>query len=285
MTVRDCLHHFTERLEAAGLKGSRVEVEWLLEYLLETPRFRLLLDPEREVPPAVMDRLDGLIARRIRRVPLQYLIGSVNFCGLELEVGPEVLVPRPETEQLAELAWRFLGSRAPRPAALDWGTGSGCVAIALAVHNPQAVCLALDISGAALKIARRNARRHRVLNRIEFLQSRGFSALRPARRFDLIVSNPPYIPTGQIGDLPLEVREYEPPAALDGGADGLECFRVLEQQARSRLKPSGRLMAEFGEGQEAELLRLFGPPAWRACTTQRDYSGTPRFLVAESGDS
>jgi release factor glutamine methyltransferase len=235
--------------------------------------------------------LRELVKRRGGREPLQHLTGSVSFCGLELEVTSDVLIPRQETEILAEEGWRFLNeqlktnsnndntSNAPATA-LDFGTGSGCLAIALAVHCPDLRVVALEISEKALEVARRNALHHAVLDRIDFLSGDGLSALPKTVNFDLILANPPYIPTGEIEHLEPEVRDHDPRCALDGGSDGLLFYRQLAAEAGELLKPGGKLMSEFGDGQEAAVADLFELQNWIVERIVKDYTQRPRILIA-----
>src|SRR5581483_6440287 len=179
------------------------------------------------------------------------------------------------------LGWQFLNSNSPTPpSALDFGTGSGCLAIASAVKSPAAQVSAVDISPDALAVARQNAARHQVESRIQFFAGDGFAALPSGAQFDLIVANPPYIPSQEIGTLEPEVRDHDPRLALDGGADGLEFYRRLAGEAGAFLKPGGRIMLEFGDGQEGAIQNLFGQQKWIVEAVKTDYSGRPRILIA-----
>ena len=165
-------------------------------------------------------------------------------------------------------------------AALDFGTGSGCLAIALATRCPAARIWAIDVSTAALAVARRNTACHRLDDRIQFFPGDGFGALPGAQAFDLIVSNPPYIPSAEIAGLQPEVRDFEPREALDGGADGLDYYRRLAVEAAPWLHPDGRLMVEFGDGQADLLREIFGAQKWVVEAVRADYTQRPRILVA-----
>jgi release factor glutamine methyltransferase len=208
----------------------------------------------------------------------------VNFLGLELAVTRDALIPRPETEQLVELAAKHLAScnagQAHRIRVLDFGTGSGCVAVALAKQFPGAEFHATDLSEAALRVAQENAARHGVTDRVQFHLGDGFSAVPTGMRFDLLVSNPPYIPGGEIAELQPEVREHDPRLALDGGTDGLDFYRRFVAEAPAFLQPDARLVAEFGDGQEAALAGLFAAPGWSLESIEKDLTGRARFLVA-----
>ena len=291
MTVLDVIQLSTDFLAKKGVESPRLQAELLLSHVLRMPRMQLYLNFQRPLNSGEEDLLRDLVKRRGGREPLQHLTGSVSFCGLELEVTSDVLIPRPETEILAEESWRFLNeqlkiksnnnsaSNAPATA-LDFGTGSGCLAITLAVHCKGARVVALDISARALEVARRNALHHAVLSRMDFLPGDGLSALPKGVNFDLIVANPPYIPTGEIEHLEPEVRDHDPRSALDGGADGLLFYRQLAAEAGALLKPGGKLMSEFGDGQEAAVAHLFQQQNWIVERIVKDYTQRPRILIA-----
>jgi len=283
VTVLEVIQRSTGYLARKGVDSPRLQIELLLAHVLRQPRLKLYLDFERVLTERELAAVRELVKRRGAREPLQYLIGSTNFCGLELQVSPAVLIPRPETELLAERAWSFLVTRPAPVSALDYGTGSGCLAIALATHCPAAVVHAVDISAAALAVARANAGRHGVVNRICFHEGDGFAALPAGARFDLILSNPPYIPTGQIATLQPEVRDHEPCVALDGGPDGLDFIRKLAAEARHWLRPGGQLMLEFGDGQAEAVQQLFTTAGWTGVSVENDLASRPRMLVAAQG--
>ena len=279
----EVIQRSVDYLAKRGVENPRLQVELLLAHLLAVPRMRLYLDFDRALTPDQLDGLRELVKRRGNREPLQHIAGSTSFCGLDLKVTRDVLVPRPETELLAEFAWEYLNSlpAAPNPpSALDFGTGSGCLAVAVAVKCPAAQVVAIDVSKEALAIARENATRHKVESRIRIREGDGFGALPGGMKFDLLVSNPPYIPSGELASLEPEVRDHDPRLALDGGADGLNFYRLLAREAGDWLKTSGRLMVEFGDGQAAELQRVFGGQNWIVEGVREDYNRKPRILVA-----
>ena len=197
MTVREVIQRSTEFLQRHGVDSPRLQAELLLAHLLKLPRLQLYLNHDRALAEPELNALRSLVQRRSKREPLQHLVGSTSFGGLEISVSPHALIPRPETETLAELAAAALAKNTT-PIALDFGTGTGCLAIALATHCKTAQVHALDISEAALALARANAQRHGLTERISFHHGDGFGALAAGLRFDLIVSNPPYIPTDWI---------------------------------------------------------------------------------------
>ena len=290
MTVLEGIQKSAEFLGKKSVESPRLQAELLLAHVLKLPRMKLYLNFERALTDAETNSFRELVKRRAQREPLQHILGSTSFCGLEIAVNRSVLVPRPETELLAELGWQFLlestlqcvpAREQPEgwtPTALDFGTGSGCIAIALAVKVPDARIVALDVSPEALEMAKQNAARHNVANRVDFLQSNDFQ---PQCLFDLVVSNPPYIPSAEIETLEPEVRDYDPRGALDGGADGLDFYRRLARQARGWLKPSGKIMLEFGEGQADSIRRIFETENWIVEAIREDYTHRQRILIAK----
>jgi release factor glutamine methyltransferase len=329
VTVLEAIQKSADFLAKKGVESPRLQTELLLAHLLELPRMNLYLNFERTLAPAEVDALRELVRRRGRREPLQHITGSTSFCGLEIAVNRHALVPRPETELLAELGWEFLSTvgQTPHPASghplpagrgegrgeahvLDLGTGTGCIAVALAVKCPAAIITATDVSPDALGLARENAARHNVAGRIDFLQGDGFAAFLPEGRvprvpnseietkiggswnsplrrmeFDLIISNPPYISSAEIATLQPEVRDFDPRGALDGGADGLDFYRLIASQAAAFLKPGGKVMLEFGDGQAEAIQRIFENEKWIVEAVKEDYSQRPRILIAKSSSS
>ena len=281
MTVLEAIQKSAEFLGKKNVESPRLQTELLLAHLLKMPRMKLYLNFDRALTPAETDALRELVKRRGLREPLQHIVGSTSFCGLEIAVNRHALVPRPETELLAELGWQFLLTINYQPSTcLDFGTGTGCIAITLATKCPNAKITALDISPDALALAKENVAKHNVAGRIEFLQGAGFGALVHGERFDLIVSNPPYIASAEIAMLQPEVRDFDPRAALDGGADGLDFYRMFAAQAKSFLKPDGKIMLEFGDGQADAIKKIFADEKWIVEGVREDYSQRARILVA-----
>jgi release factor glutamine methyltransferase len=273
---------------SAVTDSPRLEAEILLSHVLGISRTGLLAHPERALTRVQQARYGELVQRRAAGWPLPYLIGRVEFYGLEFEVTPEVLIPRPETETLVELA---LSRRPARPLAtvMDVGAGSGCIAVSLAVHLPDALILAVDISPAVLAVARRNAQRHGVGGRIRFLAGDlltmcpGLSGLPDARGVDLVISNPPYVSAEEWASLPTSVRVHEPRLALDGGPDGLDVVRRLLVQAPAALGPGGALLVEIGAGQGQAALDLAQAALPEATARiHRDLAGRDRVLEVQS---
>jgi len=240
-----------EYLASRGVENARLEAEWLLCAATGLDRVGLYLNFERPLNDEELAAYRLMVARRGRREPLQHILGTQEFCGLEFEVTPEVLIPRHDTESLVNEAL----SRMPAArSVLDIGTGSGCIAVALACKLPGASVTAVDISEAALAVSRRNAEKNGVV--IEFLQGSLFEPV-VGRRFDLMVSNPPYIPSQDIESLQPEVRDFDPRGALDGGKDGLEVYRALIPAAAVLLNPGGWLLVEVGIGQATDVAQMF----------------------------
>ena len=283
MTVRETQSWITGTLQSAGIDAAEAEAGWMLWRLSGLSPVQLRLRGDQTVSAEHRLKLEGWVERRRRREPLQHILGTAPFLDWELEVSREVLVPRPETEVLALQAREWLRQRSSgasgRPlSVLDIGTGSGCLAIALA-GVPGVSVQAVDLSEEALRIARSNAIRLGFTG-VEFLRW----DLREAspstfRDLDLIVSNPPYIPTGEILGLDPEVRDHDPRLALDGGPDGLEYYRILARCGRHWLRASGLLMVEFGDGQGPDLVALFAREGWCKISTEKDLSGRDRILI------
>lgn len=261
-----------EYLTAKGVDNARLEAEWLLCAALGLDRVGLYLNFDRPLSEAELAAYRAMVGRRARREPLQHILGTQEFFGLEFEVTPAVLIPRHDTETLvSEALARVPGARS----VLDIGSGSGCIAVALASRLPEAKVVAIDISEAALDVARRNATKHSV--NVEFLHG---SLLEPVagRRFDLVVSNPPYIPSADIAGLEPEVRDFEPLGALDGGEDGLDAYRSLIPAAPACLNPGGWLLVEVGIGQAADVADLFRRHGFEAIQTARDAGAIERVV-------
>lgn len=255
LTVISLLNQTADFLASACPETPRLDAEVLLAHVLATDKVGLYLSSFTPVAPKVRDELRALIQRRLKGEPVSYLIGRKEFWSLPFKVGPAVMVPRPQTETLVEEALMLFSSHSS-PKILDIGTGSGAIAIALATELPQATIIATDISAEALSVARENAASNQT-STITFFQGDLFAPVDGREAgFDLIVSNPPYIAHDAISSLPPGIRDYEPLLALDGGPDGLACYRRIVAQAPRYLRPGGWLLLEVGEGQSRPLLEL-----------------------------
>jgi release factor glutamine methyltransferase len=276
--VADARH----RLESAGIDRNEaaLDARLLAQHVLGWDAARLLTRETEDASDDFRDSFTALAARREAREPLAYITGQKEFWNLTLLVTPTVLVPRPETELLVEIALQLFPERQARFSAADAGTGSGCIAVALARERPRAVVLATDIAAAALAVARLNAARHGVSQRIEFLET---DLLKGAPDpFDLIVSNPPYVPSTQGPSLQPEVRDYEPAIALFAGEHGLDAIRRLLAESVQRLNPGGWLVFEFGFGQAQAIEELVTTTSGLRLTEIRpDLQGIPRAAIAQ----
>lgn len=239
-------------LAEKGVENPRLEAEWMLCEALSLDRVGLYLNFDKPLTDTELAAYRGMVGRRGKREPLQYILGSQEFMGLEFQVSPAVLIPRHDTEVLVSETVKR-GSAAT--SILDIGTGSGCVAISLAKALPEAEVSSVDVSGEALAVARDNAERNGAS--VQFFQGSLFEPF-SGRRFDMIVSNPPYIPAAELATLQQEVRGFEPMGALDGGADGLDFYRNITTQAPDHLNPGGWLLFEVGAGQAPQVLELLG---------------------------
>jgi len=275
------------RLLGAGIDSARLDAELLLGCALGMSREELMIAATRKVSVAESDRYEDLLRRRLNREPLAYITGQQEFWSLGFLVSGDVLVPRPETETLVERALKHLAAINNReaPRILELGTGSGAIAVALASELPQAEIVATEIAPAALQIARRNASRNGVSNAIRFLQGDLFTALDQEleKDFDLILSNPPYIPRGEIAHLEAEVSRWEPRAALDGGVDGLDFYRRIIEEAPGYLRQGGAVAVEIGAAIGSLVLALFrNNPAYGDTGVHQDYSGRDRVVIART---
>ncbi len=278
-TTKTLLTEGTALLEAAGISEAGLNCAWLLAHLLKTDRLSMLAEGGTLVPPAAAKEYKKFLARKAEGEPLAYILGSQPFCGLSLKVDARVFVPRPETEELAGLAIDFIlkNRRGGDPDILDFGAGSGAIALALARGFPEAEVTAAERSKRALACARENARALGFADRVKFL---AVSAVKDCGGpFDLIVSNPPYIPTGVIAGLDKEVLA-EPRLALDGGPDGLAVARVIIAQAPAALKKGGALLMELGDTQGAAAVKLLDDGTWKIRKVIKDLNGKKRFVCA-----
>lgn len=260
-------------LAEKGVENPRLEAEWMLCEALSLDRVGLYLNFDKPLSEGELASYRGMVGRRGKREPLQYILGSQEFMGLDFVVTPAVLIPRHDTEVLVE---EGVKRGADARSILDIGTGSGCVAIALARALPESVIASVDISEEALAVARDNAERHGVM--VEFCRG---SLLEPfqGRCFDMIVSNPPYIPAAELATLQQEVRGFEPMTALDGGRDGLDFYRRIVESAPRHLHPGGWLLFEVGAGQAPEVLGLLRAGGFAGdCFTRTDPAGIERVV-------
>ena len=296
LDIRAALQHGIAHLRAASVFSHTLAAELLLLHALSKERAWLYAHPEEQLSSAQQEMFLSLLARRAAGEPVQHLTGHQEFWGLEFEVNPDVLIPRPETEHVIEVTLDRLALRELRAGRkqindgaglhiADVGTGSGCIAIALAKELPQARFFASEISEAALAVARRNAERHGVSDRIHFSPSNLLDGANAAggqlQRFDVIVSNPPYIGRCEAASLEREVRDHEPASALFGGEEGYELYGALIAQAAEHLKPVGLLVLELGHSSLPAVHPLLAEPKWSYVSVTNDLAGIPRVIAAE----
>lgn len=282
LTIAEALKEAARRLREACVAEARREAGSLLAHTLGQDRAYLFTHDDEALAPEKLSLFLGLVERRAAGEPRQYVTGRQEFYGLDFEVMPDVLIPRPETELLVEAALAVLRVYAS-PLICDVGTGSGCIPVALLHERVDARALALDISPAALQVAGRNAARHGVAERFTPLVSDCFDALRVGvwkeARFPLIVSNPPYIAERDIEGLQREVRDHEPRVALTPGGDGLRVIRRLVREAPDFLEARGHLLFEIGFNQHEQVTALIDPRVWTLLDIQPDLQGIPRLVV------
>jgi release factor glutamine methyltransferase len=297
-SVRALLKQGIEQLRTANVPSYTLAAELLLLHVSAQNRTWLYSHPEEILSDSVAESYFALLSRRSSGVPTQHLTGKQEFWGLEFEVTPDVLIPRPETEHLIEVSLDRLAVREIRAGRhqrltgenitlVDIGTGSGCVAITLAKELPNATVYATDVSLTALKVARRNAAKHDLAERIQFVHSNLLEAFVPAagakrlQLFDLIISNPPYVSLRDADSLPVEVRQHEPREALFGGEEGYELYGELIPQAAEHLKPGGLLVLELGYNSLPAVEPLLDRSDWHNIAVTKDLAGIQRVISAE----
>jgi release factor glutamine methyltransferase len=277
--LKAALNSAFDRLSAAGVGSPRLNSELLLMFTLACDRAYLYAHPERELTTEEQARYEASIAQRVRGTPTQYITGHQEFWGMDFIVTPAVLIPRPETEHVIETVLDIARARslAAPLRIVDVGTGSGCIALALAKELPQAEIHATDISSAALEIARANAARHQLENRIHFHETDLLQGLE-ANAFDFVVSNPPYVGESEEDQVQLEVRKFEPRSAIFAGPTGLEIIERLIPQARAALKPGGWLVFEISGTIAQGVKRLL--PDWSNVQITNDLQNIARVASA-----
>jgi len=289
LSAFDALSWATETLSSNGIEDARLDAEMLLRFALGLSRAELYARCREQIAPPTFETYQKLVERRSRREPAPYIVGTKGFMSLEFEVNRDVLIPRPETELLAEFSIEFLKQTAPRYApssqiAMDIGTGSGCLAVTIAKYVPGAVVYASDISEAALAVAQRNAARHGVAGQIHFRRGDLYDAYAKDElegEIQFIASNPPYISRADLDELQPEIRKFEPQIAYFAGDDGLCFHKKLLQDAPLFLAPCGATALEVGFGQ-AERVRgiVLSDPRYESCDVLTDLAGIERVITA-----
>jgi release factor glutamine methyltransferase len=285
MTVAEWLEKGLKHLETKEVPEARANAEFIMAYVLKTGRAGAVAQGQRAISDKQGNHFWNLVHDRGRRIPLAYVLGSQPFCGLDIEVTPMTLIPRPETEELVVECERLIKTRGlEAPNVLEIGTGTGCVAIALAAALPQAIVYATEISPEALKLAEKNAVKHHKSRQIRFIKEDLFKAsAAPKGWADLVVSNPPYIPTAEIKKLEPEVLR-EPFLALDGGKDGLDAIRAIVSSAPRFLKKGGWLVLEIGHDQAKAVLKLLAASGFGDAMVRKDLQGHDRIATAKMID-
>lgn len=279
MTIHDLVQGARDRFMEAGINANlaSLDAEVLARKVLGWDRARFMTERHEPATSSFLLNFEHVVARRVRREPISYITGTREFWGIDFEVTPDVLIPRPETELIIEEALERIETNS-RPVILDVGTGSGCIAVVLAREIPGAHVVATDVSGGALDVARRNAARHGVTDRIRFVETSFLDGIDDAAT--LIVSNPPYVPSVSAPGLTPEVRDYEPSVALFGGEDGLENLRRVIEASLPRLLPGGWLIMEFGYGQDDQVAKLVPEyPGLTLTKIRHDLQDIPRTAV------
>jgi release factor glutamine methyltransferase len=279
MQLKRALASAVDRLELADVGSPRMNAEVLLMFVLGTNRAYLYAHPEQELTPEEETRYHEVLAQRSTGMPSQYITGHQEFWGLDLVVSPAVLIPRPETEHLLETVLE-LARGVTRPKLVDVGTGSGCIALALAHELKDAEVFAVDISADALEIARANAVRLQLDGRVRLMQSNVLEALAAFHDFDFVISNPPYVGFGEADKVQKSVRDFEPQVAVFAGEQGLNVIEPLVGQGYTSLKPGGWLAMEIGYSMRDAVVNLLSPTMWDEIRVVPDLQGIPRVIAA-----
>lgn len=282
-TIAVLLSQAEEILQGSSVPDAGRQAVSLMQFALGRDRAFLIAHPEYELNLREQELFGSVVLRRSRREPLQYIVGKQEFYGLDLVVNPDVLIPRPETEILVERAIEIIGTTRPT-SILEIGVGSGCISIAILKHCPAASGMGVDISDRAITVAQQNASMHDVNGRLRLLQSDVFSDVGP-ESFDLIVSNPPYVPKSDLDGLQPEVRDHEPVLALTDGETGLTIIERIVGGAPEHLKPSGYLLVEIGFGQSEKVRGMTETGAWGTVDLLADLQGVPRILSARLAET
>ncbi len=287
-TVLTLLKKATEFFEEKGISEAKRSAEHLLAHALGQKRIQLYMRFDQPVGGEELEKFRALVRRRLAHEPVQYLVGSTEFYGMEFALNSAVLIPRPETEHLVEAVvdWSRAQEGSTAPLLLDIGTGSGCIAIAIAAQLPDCRITAVDISETALEVARSNAGRHGVGDRIDFLQhdilNGGFA---DDASYDIVVSNPPYVASAEVPALQPEIVAHEPMIAVTDGGDGLTFFRSIAAQAGRLLKPGGLLAVEIGFGQSEDVRHILSDAGLTVTNVIEDYSGIERVVMCSRAES
>lgn len=284
--ITQAIDEGASQLRTSGVEHERRTAGVLLAHVLGVDRTHLLIRSDEKVSESHYDNYLRLIERRAAGEPLQYITGHQEFYGLDFCVTPAVLIPRPETEFIVERIIELIDDAMHSPLVVDVGTGAGCIAVAIAVNVPRARVIATDASEGALEVARMNAARHGVAQRVEFFQGDLLEPLRAnhlENSVDLLASNPPYVNEGTPELIQREVRDWEPREALFGGVDGLDFYRRLLVDSPEYVKPGGSVVFEIGFGQLDAVCKMIDGSEWKLVDVTRDLQGIPRTITACKG--
>ena len=275
-TVKDLIKHGGQLLQNSGINTYQIDAEVLLAHTLNTDRYWLIMHPDLPVTSTVENTYKTLLHRRSKKEPVAYILGCKEFWGLDFMVNPHVLIPRPDSETIVELALKHVKEQKSKLKILDLGTGSGCLMIALLNELPNITGLAIDKSPLALEVALTNARQNNVQSRCNFLVSDWFSAI-DSQKFDLIVTNPPYIEAARTLDA--DVADYEPPSALYAGIDGLDAYRQIAKSAYQYLQTDALIIVEIGINQTHAVIEIFKQKHFALVEIAKDLAGIERALA------
>jgi len=281
--IKEILDYSEDYLKSNGIESPRVEAEWLLSHALGNRRIDLYLQFDRILSSSESVNYKSLLKQRLDHKPLQYIIGEAEFMGLSIKVDENVLIPRPETEQLVEKAIKLLeNSKSTRHKVLDVGTGSGNIAIALAKFLPSVEVTAIDVSEAAINLAKENAEKNGVSNRINFLVLDLNSDDFPGDKYDMVISNPPYISMNEMNNLQDEVKNWEPDVALTDHSDGIKLIEQIINNVPNSIKRGGHILIEIGgNGQKERVRKLLSKAGFLNIYVEKDYNSHARFAIAE----
>ena len=281
ITVLEAINLSTQYLNGKGVESARTNAEFLLADILQCKRLNLYLSFDRPLSEIELQKYRELIKRRGKFEPLQYIIGKVEFYGLELRVNPSVLIPRPETELLVEIILNQF-SKDEKWIILDIGSGSGNIAIALGVNLPQSKVISTEISHEALQVAKENSERHNVSGRIKFVNHDIIkNDLNNFPIFDIVVSNPPYVSTENYATLQREIKEFEPRMAVTDNTDGYTFFKAIAEKVRNKLRDGGKLFFEIAEGQSEKVVEIMTKNNFNNIRVIKDYQNIDRIIFGE----
>lgn len=279
-SIAQSLRSGEKALGEAGVPDASRQAASLLQFAIARDRTFLIAHPEYELTDNEYEVFRSAVARRCTREPFQHIVGRQEFYGLDFLVTPDVLIPRPETEMIVERSLELLAGRSS-PRFLEIGVGSGCISVAILKNCPKASAVATDVSQSAIDVAGRNAVMHGVRDRLQFLTSDVFEHV-PCEKYDLIVSNPPYVPLAEYSELQPEVRDHDPRIAVTDGSTGLTVIERIVAEALRFLRPGSHLVMEIGRGQHDEVAVLFDPAIWKPASFLLDLQGIPRTVDAEA---